>query len=622
MKKRYVDLHAEITRRTSGLNQFKKQKILKGVAKQMDISIFERIYCLQHGLKCRPLCAHCGKNYVCGFNVREKSYRKWCSARCQASDPSCVAKSKASRLEKYGMANYNGIEKSKRTRYRRNGGKWHACDFGDKVKAGKVAHGHSENWTNTEKRAATVSRRFAENPNMWKDREEKTKLTRVKNGHDGNWNNREKFRQTLAARTDEQRQATNAARRRTCNDIYGCDFPAQNAECRRKTVRTCVMKYGVECTLNTERARLNMRRAMRMSSWNEHVMRQRDVVPMFSMEEYLAGTASTPFKWKCSKCGAEFHSAWDNGYACGCPECSPKPGRKMQSEIAEYVRSIGVHDVQTDNRSVLGGMELDVYSSSRKAAVELDGLFWHTAEGFVVDRSSGRTTGGKDRLYHVGKTERCDKAGLRLLHVTDDEWIHDRRLCMAFIRRAFGIRRETKADSVREIDRVSGERFLRKYSFDKRGGAGVYYGLFKSSRLVSALGVMKSRGRIRQEWQVTAYATVNSFDVVGGFRMLYDFFVAAKRPESVVMYADRRFFSAFDFGDVMDFAGYTKPDYLWVNSTGTKKFKRKQIVARAVGPYDELKTPLRNMLDAGYRRFFDCGNCVFEKVYPRQDSAT
>lgn len=46
------------------------------------------------------------------------------------------------------------------TRYRKNGGKWHADDFGDKVKAGKIRHGHSIGWNNLEKRKSTLIRKY------------------------------------------------------------------------------------------------------------------------------------------------------------------------------------------------------------------------------------------------------------------------------------------------------------------------------------------------------------------------------------------------------------------------------------------------------------------------------
>lgn len=57
------------------------------------------------------------------------------------------------------------------------------------------------------------------------------------------------------------------------------------------------------------------------------------------------------------------------------------------------------------------GQELDVYVPGRKLAFEYDGLYWHSEEA------------GRGRGYHLAKTEACEKAGIRLVHVLESEWI-------------------------------------------------------------------------------------------------------------------------------------------------------------------------------------------------------
>jgi hypothetical protein len=44
----------------------------------------------------------------------------------------------------------------------KNGGTWHAPDFGDKVKAGKLKNGHAPNWTNVEKSRATRLQKYGD----------------------------------------------------------------------------------------------------------------------------------------------------------------------------------------------------------------------------------------------------------------------------------------------------------------------------------------------------------------------------------------------------------------------------------------------------------------------------
>ena len=147
--------YAALLEATSFLDKFDKPD-----DKNKKISVFERIYCLRAGLTDRPKCRHCGTEYVCGFNKQVREYRKWCSAKCQASDPECVAGSKATRIARDGTATYHGVEKAKATRIAKNLGKWHAEDFGQKVKQAKISKGYASNWVNAEKAKSTKLERY------------------------------------------------------------------------------------------------------------------------------------------------------------------------------------------------------------------------------------------------------------------------------------------------------------------------------------------------------------------------------------------------------------------------------------------------------------------------------
>ena len=109
IKNHYPKIYKQIEEKTTKLEKFKSAK------NKFRISIFEKIYCLEHNLDDRPLCKVCGKNYVNRFNVQTLEYGKWCSPACQASDKECLEKSFKTREEKYGTKSYINVEKSKIT---------------------------------------------------------------------------------------------------------------------------------------------------------------------------------------------------------------------------------------------------------------------------------------------------------------------------------------------------------------------------------------------------------------------------------------------------------------------------------------------------------------------------
>ena len=118
LKNHFPELYSEMMNRTKFLDKYHIEE-----NKNKWISIFERIYCLEHDLQERPMCKKCGINRVNGFIKTENRYRKGCSPKGQASDVECVKKSKSTRLEKYGNEKYNGIEKSRKTRLEKYDGK-------------------------------------------------------------------------------------------------------------------------------------------------------------------------------------------------------------------------------------------------------------------------------------------------------------------------------------------------------------------------------------------------------------------------------------------------------------------------------------------------------------------
>ena len=132
IKNHYPELHSEIHERTKELDKFD----VPG-DKNRRISLYERIYCIEHDLSDRPKCKLCGEKYVNGFIKHENKYRKWCCPSCQASDPDTRKKIANTKLEKYGDSNFINIKQAKITRMERYGG-WSMKNFGEKVKKTKL----------------------------------------------------------------------------------------------------------------------------------------------------------------------------------------------------------------------------------------------------------------------------------------------------------------------------------------------------------------------------------------------------------------------------------------------------------------------------------------------------
>ena len=79
--------------------------------------------------------------------------------------------------------------------------------------------------------------------------------------------------------------------------------------------------------------------------------------------------------------------------------------------MAQFIKSITDFELVIGSRKIIPPQELDIFIPAKKLAIEYDGLYWHSID----------SKGQKD--YHVNKTNNCEKHGIQLIHVFENEWI-------------------------------------------------------------------------------------------------------------------------------------------------------------------------------------------------------
>ena len=105
-----------------------------------------------------------------------------------------------------------------------------------------------------------------------------------------------------------------------------------------------------------------------------------------------------------------------------CPKCSAcKRESRAEIELYNYINkkisklypNLNINVIRND-RNVLNGKEIDIFIPELNLGIEYDGLYWHT-----IDKV------GKD--YHLNKTELCEKNGIELIHIFENEWLHNKK---------------------------------------------------------------------------------------------------------------------------------------------------------------------------------------------------
>lgn len=128
----------------------------------------------------------------------------------------------------------------------------------------------------------------------------------------------------------------------------------------------------------------------------------------------------------------------------GCPKCGHDFSgvSLVELEIRNYISTL-IDDVTYGDRSILGGKELDVVIHSKKIAVEVNGVYWHSLD----KKPSG---------YHKLKRKKAESNGYRLISIGDIDWKNNRKKIERILKNAIGtndsIRLNARDCSIVEIN--------------------------------------------------------------------------------------------------------------------------------------------------------------------------
>jgi len=204
---------------------------------------------------------------------------------------------------------------------------------------------------------------------------------------------------------------------------YGYDNPMKSDIIKNKSMKTNLDKYGTYSSLSSKEIRKKLS-LTKLKKRIPEVIKYLKSLNLVLLSEYKNNLI--PILVKCLKCNLEFHSKYYNlRQNCGlCPKCFPKRKEsKGEKELLQFVKSlIPFLIIQENSRNLLKdekdhrkNQELDVYIPNLKLAFEFNGLYYHS-EQFKC---------GKE--YHLYKTLKCEKIGIRLIHIFEDEWFHNKK---------------------------------------------------------------------------------------------------------------------------------------------------------------------------------------------------
>lgn len=275
----------------------------------------------------------------------------------------------------------------------------------------------------------------------------------------------------------------------------------------------------------------------------------------------------------------------------------------VEDEIQQYIKLLDLACSFRD-RTVISPKELDIVSHLKKFAVEINGIYWHSE------------LCGKDKWYHLNKTEAAAKAGYELWHVFDSEWETKQEIIKSRISGKFGMNLRIPARKcvVRKVETQEKTKFLVENHLQGAAGSKINLGLYYNNELVALATFGKSRFDKTVEWELVRFCNKLYTNVQGGASKLLSAFIRLCNPKSIISYADRR----FSTGELYNVLGFKKshisdPNY-WYFLKGpleSRQKYQKHKLKELFENFNSLNTEWEIMQANGYNRIWDCGNIVY-----------
>ena len=324
----------------------------------------------------------------------------------------------------------------------------------------------------------------------------------------------------------------------------------------------------------------------------------------YSECEYI--TSNQKVKVHCNECGRDFMiEANSHLQGKGCPyhNCNSS---LMEKELAKYIQTLTSNPVQTNDRTVLNGHELDVVLPAEHLAFEFDGLYWHNELN-------------KEKKYHLSKTIKCQEAGYGLFHIFEDEWLNKKDIVCSMIKNIMGKTERTiqaRKCFIQEVSSPDCKVFLTSNHLQGPCPTTYRYGLYYEGELVALMAFGKSRhfiGNGEYEYELLRFCNKLDTHVVGGAGKLFKHFVRKHQPKSIISYADKR----WSIGNLYKQLGFihlrdSSPNYFYVigNERKNRFNYRKSILVAKYGCPETVSEKDFCRKQKWYR-IYDCGTMVF-----------
>jgi len=272
----------------------------------------------------------------------------------------------------------------------------------------------------------------------------------------------------------------------------------------------------------------------------------------------------------------------------------------IEYEIEEYIKALGF-TTETNNRKILNGKELDIYVPDKKLAVEVNGIYWHSE------------LKGKDKNYHLNKTNNCLVQNIMLLHIFDREWMEKQNVVKHIISSKLNkYKQSIHANDciLKEINNEEKNNFLEQNHLDGIDNSHIRIGLFFKNKLFFVLTIKKLN---YNKYEISRISNKTETIIENGLHLSWLYFLNKYKPKQVLIHVNKRY-SNGNFLEKLNFKkiNETQPNCFYFKSESCLINQDLFNTKKELKLFNDQLSELENLKLNGFNKIWDCGNIIFE----------
>jgi hypothetical protein len=394
-------------------------------------------------------------------------------------------------------------------------------------------------------------------------------------------------------------------------DKYGVDHYSKTDEYKVKYKESCINKYGVDNASKSDSIKqlisnIKFKNLNSINKYKDILSDEYDIIEYNNTGVNIKSRVSNGigvnrnFRILHKKCNSEFEifigtiSDRIRNKNIICTNCNPIDTMVSSGEIElkNLISSTGLSIIE-NSYDIIPPLSLDIYLPELNIAFEFNGVYWHSELH-------------KHKNYHINKTKECNKIGIELVHIWEDDWHNKYDIIKSMILNKIGKTTNkvyARKCQVREIVDIHIVReFLDNNHIQGYSSSSIKLGLYHNNELVSLMIFDKKRIKI----ELVRFCNKLNTNVIGGSSKLFKYYIDNYNCNNIVSFSDISFFN----GNMYDKLGFrftsiTKPNFWWIK--GGISNHRFNFTKTPLSKSDSDLTESGVMNDLGIYRIWGCG---------------